>query len=195
MEPKDGAGLPRLKSANGRREFACFPAAILGFIFNDEGEILLLSHPETSGAWQVINGAVEDGESPVAALLRETAEEAGPAVRIRPVACVHAFLFRYDERVQAMFSIAYAATYLGGGIVPGSDMAGSEWRWVGLSDIESGEIRPMVPMQRWLFRRAAAIHSLLRDDTEVELEPWEAMRPGEAASAIREVIGGGHEAL
>lgn len=189
MEPKDGAGLPRIESANGRREFACFPAAILGFIFNDAGEILMLSHPETPGAWQVINGAVEDGESPVAALLRETSEEAGPEVRIRPVACVHTFLFRYDERVQAMLSIAYAATYLGGDVVPGSDMAGSEWRWVGLSEIESGAVRTTVPMQPWLFRRAAAIHSLLRD-AEVELEPWEVMTPNEVASAVRGVSGG-----
>ncbi len=180
---------PTLKSADGRREFSCFPAAILGFIFNDAGEVLLLCHPDTPERWQVINGAIEVGESPVAALFRETAEEAGSAIRIRPVACVHTFLFRYDVQVRAMLSIAYAATYLGGDVVPGSDMAGSAFRWVGLSEIESGTVRPIVPMQLWLFRRAAAIHSLLKD-SHVELEPWEAMTPTEVTTALREVIGG-----
>src|SRR5438093_9701085 len=97
-------GWPTLGSEDGNRRFACFPAAILGFIFNEANEVLLLSHPSRSGTWEVINGAVESGESPVDALLRETAEEAGLGVRIRPVACVHAFLFRYDSAVTSMLS-------------------------------------------------------------------------------------------
>ena len=115
---------PTMVSTDGRREFACFPAAILAFIVNRSDEILLLSHPN-KGGWQVVAGAIEDGESPVTALRREVAEEVGPDVRVKPVGSVHTFLYRYDTDVPAMLSIAYVATYLSGDIVPGSDMATS----------------------------------------------------------------------
>ena len=189
MPSREDDGLPTLSSADGRRRFSCFPAAVRGFIFNGSGEVLLLSHPRRQGAWEVVNGAVEAGESPVAALLRETAEEAGPNLQIRPVACVHSFLFRYDPRVKAMLSIAYAATYLSGDVVPGSDMTGSDFRWVRLSDIERGAFRIVVPAQTWLFQRAAAVHSLFKD-TEVALEPWEDMDHVQVMSTLRSIVAG-----
>lgn len=178
---------PTIRSTDGRREFTCFPAAILGFIFNDRGELLLLGHPERRGAWEVVNGAVEAGESPVDALMRETAEEAGPDVRIRPVACVHTFLFRYDAAVTTMLSIAYAASYLGGDVTPGDDMAGSNHTWATLNDIESGAIRLLVPTQLWIVQRAALVHSLFKD-VHVDLEPWAAMTHDEVSSALRSVV-------
>jgi 8-oxo-dGTP pyrophosphatase MutT (NUDIX family) len=157
-------------AANGRRRFSCFPAAILGFVVNADEEILLLSHPARKGTWEVINGAVEEGESPVEALLRETSEEAGPNVVIRPVASVHTWRYRFDPAVPAMFSIGYVATYLGGDVVPGSDMALSDVRWATLAEIERGDVRLLVPSQPWLLRRALAVHALFKDD-DVELEP------------------------
>jgi 8-oxo-dGTP pyrophosphatase MutT (NUDIX family) len=165
-----GRSQPILASVDGRREFACFPAAILGFIVNRADEILLLSHPARNG-WQVVAGAIEDGESPVAALLREVSEEIGPEVRIRPVASVHTFLYRYDAAVQAMLSIAYVATYISGEVVPGDDMARSEVWWAGAREIASDETILVVPSQRWLFRRALAVHQLFRDEA-IDLEPW-----------------------
>ena len=102
-----------MRSADGRRDFACFPAAILGFLINEADQILVLSHPARKGGWEVINGAIDEGEAPAEALLREVAEEAGPEVKIRPVGVVHTFLYRYDALVPAMLSVAYAASYLG----------------------------------------------------------------------------------
>jgi 8-oxo-dGTP pyrophosphatase MutT (NUDIX family) len=171
VQHASGRSQPIIVSADGRREFAGFPAAILGFIVNSADEILLLSHPE-KGGWQVVAGAIEDGESPVAALLREVAEEVGPEVRIRPVASVHTFLYRYDAAVRAMLSIAYVATYISGEVVPGDDMATSAVRWAGPQEIASEELVLVVPSQRWLFRRALAIHQLFRDDSD-DLEPWQ----------------------
>jgi 8-oxo-dGTP pyrophosphatase MutT (NUDIX family) len=169
----DGVHLPpTVVSADGRREFACFPAAILGFLVNADDEILLLSHPDREGHWEVINGAVEEGENPVEALRRETAEEAGPDVRIRPVGLVHTWLHRYDAAVPAMLSIAYVATYLGGEVVPGSDMANSEVRWAGSRELQSGDLTLLVPSQPWLFERALAVHSCF-SEAQVELEPWQ----------------------
>jgi|SRR5919108_1056770 8-oxo-dGTP pyrophosphatase MutT (NUDIX family) len=178
---------PTLASEDGRRSFSCFPAAILGFIFNDASEVLLLSHPSRRGAWEVVNGAVEAGESPVDALVREAAEEAGTDLRIRPVACVHAFLFRYDAVVTSMLSIAYAAHYLGGNVVPGSDMASSAFRWASLSDIESGDIRVVVPAQAWLFRRAATVFAVFKE-ADVELEPWASLTSAEVSGQLRSIV-------
>jgi len=159
-------------AANGQREFSCFPAAIMAFIVDADDRILLLSGRVRQGGWQVVCGAIEEGESPVAALLREVSEETGPDVSIRPVASVHAWLHRFDAAVQAMLSIAYVATYLGGEIRPGSDMAMSDVRWATVAEIEQGDVtlavRPSQPL--WLFRRAVAMHALLKDE-QVELEP------------------------
>ena len=158
-------------AADGQREFACFPAAILAFIVDDDDRVLLLSSPFRRGGWQVVGGAIEEGESPVAALLREVAEEAGPAVSIRPVGLVHTHLHRFDAAVPAMLSIAYVATYLGGEVLPGSDMATSNVRWATVGEIERGDVSLTVPSQPWLFQRAIAVHALLKDD-KVDLEPW-----------------------
>lgn len=171
MKREQKPSQPRIVAADGRREFACFPAAILGFIVNNADEVLLLSHPQ-KGGWQVVAGAIEDGESPVAALCREVAEEVGPQVCIRPVATVHTFLYRYDARVQAMLSIAYVATYISGEVVPGDDMATSAFRWASAEEIASEELVLVVPSQRWLFRRALAVHRLFLGES-AELEPWQ----------------------
>ncbi len=70
-----------------------------------------------------------------------------------------------------MMSIAYVATYLGGEVLPGSDMAGSDVRWATLAEIERGDVSLLLPRQPWLLRRAIAVHALFKDD-EVDLEPW-----------------------
>ena len=133
---------PVMVAADGQCEFACFPAAILAFIVDDDDRVLLLSSPFRRGGWQVVPGAIEEGESPMAALLREVAEEAGPAVSIRPVASVHTQLHRFDAAVPAMLSIAYVATYLGGEVLPGSDMATSNVRWVTVAGDRAGRCEP-----------------------------------------------------
>jgi class 3 adenylate cyclase/ADP-ribose pyrophosphatase YjhB (NUDIX family) len=163
-------------TADGRREFTCFPAAILAFIVNRDDEVLLLSHPARKGAWEIVNGAIYEGESPVAALLRETSEEAGPGLIIRPVASVHTFLYRFDAAIPAMFSIAYVATHIAGDVAPGSDMAMSDFRWASLGEIESEQLSISLPSQLWLFRRALAVHTLFKDE-QVELEPWQPVTP------------------
>lgn len=70
---------PTITSASGRRTFACCPVAVLGFIVNAEEQILVLKHPQRSG-WEVINGALDAGETVGEGLLREIREEAGPAL-------------------------------------------------------------------------------------------------------------------
>jgi 8-oxo-dGTP pyrophosphatase MutT (NUDIX family) len=61
--------------------------------------------------------------SPVA--IRETREEAGEQVRVRPLGTVHISTFHYGEDVRYMLSVGYLMVYEGGGIQPGDDMAES----------------------------------------------------------------------
>jgi len=166
---------PVVESVRGRR-FACFPAAVLGFIVDDHGRFLLMSRPDGDG-WQVVAGALEADESPLEALIRETREEAGLDLRLQPLGVVHAFLYPYDPNVTSMLSIAYVAHYLGGKVVPGSDMAGSEVGWFDLDDIIAEGFGLSVPEQPWLFERAASMHDLLVDKEDMDLEPWANRQP------------------
>ena len=54
---------PTISTADGSRQFACSPAAVMGIIINDREEILMLAHPDLGGGWQVMNGALEAGET------------------------------------------------------------------------------------------------------------------------------------
>ena len=107
---------PELVSAQGRR-FAGFAAAVLAFIIDPSTRrFLLLSSPSKRPrpGWEVVNGGVEQEETLLAALRREVAEEAGPAVQLEVLGTVHAWSWHYDDQIPHMLSIAFVATYLGG---------------------------------------------------------------------------------
>jgi len=149
---------PELLASNGRR-FAGFAAAVLVFMIDPSTRrILLMSSPgkrERPG-WEIVNGGLEAGETLLEGVAREVAEETGPAVRLRVLGTVHTWTWRYDELVPHMISAAYVASYLGGEVVPGDDMAGSEVRWATLDEVEalakSGA--QLIPNELWLFERA-----------------------------------------
>lgn len=152
--------IPFQVSEQGRR-FACAPAAVLVFIVDDAERILLLAHPSNDGAWEVVNGAVEAGESVLEAALRETREEAGP-IDVRPLGTIHAYTYRFDDRVPTMTSIAYLLAFEGGEIRPGDDMDGSAHRWWTLDEIVGERPRLVVPRRVWLFERAIELSRLWR---------------------------------
>jgi len=162
---------PTVHDSTGRRTFTCQPAAVLAFIIAPDERILMLSHPARSG-WEVVNGALDAAETVLDGVLRETREEAGDQVRVRPLGALHTYTFRYDDAVQHMISIAYLLAYEGGDVVPGDDMRGSDVRWVSADEIERGAVSTVVPTgQPWLFRRAVDLYRLLRDQPPVTLQP------------------------
>ena len=159
-----------ITTVDGRRRFACSAVAVLVFIVNERQEILLLAHPRRKGWWEVVNGALEAGETILACALRETREEAGP-IKVRPLGTLHASTFHYDENVQYMVSLCYLMAYEGGQVQPGDDMAGSRFRWWSLEELADESVRVIVPPdQKWLVRRAVELYRLWKGQA-VELEP------------------------
>ena len=80
---------PTVRDVAGRRTFACFPAAVLACLIDPDERMLLLAHPQRKGEWEVVNGALEAGETIVEGVLREIREEVGAAARVRPLGSVH----------------------------------------------------------------------------------------------------------
>jgi 8-oxo-dGTP pyrophosphatase MutT (NUDIX family) len=162
---------PYITTADGRRRFACSPVAILVFIVNEKEEALLLAHPKRGGSWEVVNGALEARETIVEGALRETREEAGKEVRVRPLGTVHVSTFHYDENVQCMLSVGYLMAYEAGRIQPGDDMAGSQYKWWGLEDLKNEQVKVLIPPDgKWLIERAVELYRMWVG-RERELQP------------------------
>jgi 8-oxo-dGTP pyrophosphatase MutT (NUDIX family) len=154
---------PAITAANGR-VFATFPAAVVVAIVNRSEQLLLLESKRRPGCWEPVNGAVEHGETLLAAALREVREEAGSDVRVRPLGVVHASTFSYDAHVDRMFSVVYVMRYEGGRVVPGDDMRGSLVRWASLGEIEADALQLIPPLdQAWLRRRTIDTQRLWQD--------------------------------
>jgi hypothetical protein len=63
---------PTIQTADGKRNFACSPAAVIAYIINEDEEILFLSSPKRPNWWENVNGALDAGESILEGVLRET---------------------------------------------------------------------------------------------------------------------------
>lgn len=166
---------PTLITADGKREFACSPAAVIAFIVNEREEILFLANPKRPGWWENVNGALDAEESVLAGVLREVREEAGPEIIVRPLGTLHVSTFHYDDAARFMLSISYVLAYEGGQVIPGDDMTGSEFRWFSVEEINSGNYKILPPSDRpWLIHRAIELYRLWRelpaDYPEVELQ-------------------------
>ena len=168
---------PHLVAVNGRR-FAGFAAAVLVFIIDPSTRrFLLLSSPpkRPRPGWEVVNGGLESEETLLAGLTREVAEEVGPEVRLQVLGTVHAWSWRYDDSITHMLSTAFVASYLGGEVVPGDDMLGSEVRWATLDQI-SGLVASgsgLIPGDVWLFERALQCFDLWSPLDQTQLGGWE----------------------
>jgi 8-oxo-dGTP pyrophosphatase MutT (NUDIX family) len=168
---------PDLVAANGRR-FAGFAAAVGVFIVDPSTRrFLLLGCPpkRPRPGWEVVNGGLEAGETLLAGLAREVAEEAGPAVRVRVLGTVHAWTWRYDDHVTHLHFTTFVASYLGGEVVPGEEMAGSGVRWASLDEVLelAASDTGLFPGEAWLFERALQCFDLWSSVDTDELAGWE----------------------
>ena len=180
-EPSPPMAYRRRAAGAGRSQrarFAGFAAAVFAFIIDPATRrFLLLTSPAKRArpGWEVVNGGVERGRDPHAALLREVAEEAGPAVQLQVLGTVHAWSYRYDDHVTHLLWTAFVASYLGGEVVPGDEMAGSEVRWASLDEIGRWRrrTRGSIPPGAWLFERALQCFDLWSSIDTDELAGWE----------------------
>ena len=105
----------RLKEA--MRGELIISAGVDAIVRNGEGEVLLIRRAD-GGTWDLPGGAVEPGETPSAAVVREVREETGLEVRILCVAGVFggaAFRHTYPDgqRIEA-FSVTFECEIVGG---------------------------------------------------------------------------------
>ncbi len=155
---------PTIQTVDGKRNFACSPAAVIGFIVNENEEILFLSSPKRPGWWENVNGALDAGESVLEGVLREIREEAGSEIRVRPLGTLHVSSYHYDDNARYMLSLSYLLAYEGGEVIPGDDMVGSEFRWLSFEEITGGDYQLLPPSnQPWLIYRAIELYRLWRD--------------------------------
>jgi ADP-ribose pyrophosphatase YjhB (NUDIX family) len=97
-------------------------------------------------------------------ILRETQEELGGEIRVRPLGAVHVQTFHYYEKVRYMIAINFLLAYEGGEVHPGDDMEGSQYRWWSLAEFEDENVKVVVPPgQKWLLKRAIGLYWLWKD--------------------------------
>ena len=161
---------PHVTSASGR-QFACLPVALTTIIVDSEERFLLLASPtrRPDGAWQLVSGAMEAGETVLEGVLRETREEAGSDLRVRPLGTVHVHTFYYDENVPFMIGIYYLLAYEGGPVQPGDDMVDSQFRWWRLEELVQEKVKLFVPPQLWVLQRAIELYRLWKDQDNLDM--------------------------
>ncbi|WKZ38830.1 MAG: NUDIX hydrolase [Anaerolineales bacterium] len=158
---------PFITNKKGARRFACSAVALQAVVVNPEEKTLLLSSPtrNPNGAWQVVSGALEAGETVLEGTLREAREELGN-IRVRPLGTIHVQTFHYDENVQYMIAIYYLLAYEGGEVQPGDDMQGSQYRWWSLAELNDEKVNIVVPPgQKWILERAIELYRLWKGQT------------------------------
>ena len=72
-------------------------------VINDDKKILLCERNDVKGAWQMPQGGIEDGESPVSAALRELYEETGIKASVDDVLAETKEWLYYDFPPNAVF--------------------------------------------------------------------------------------------
>lgn len=153
------------------RGFAATATALQAIIVDPSERILLLNSPSRGQGWQVISGALEAGESILAGTLRETSEECGGDMIVRPLGTVHAETFRYDDNVPYMNSHFYLLAYESGEVVPGDDMTGSDFRWWRVEELEAEQPRFHPSTRMELLKRAVDLYRLWHREPPSWLQP------------------------
>jgi 8-oxo-dGTP pyrophosphatase MutT (NUDIX family) len=102
-------------------DFLLLPG-VLGIVFDEQNRVLLGRRAD-NGKWAVIGGAVDPGEEPAVAVLREVLEETGIVARIDRVSGVYTtrvITYPNGDVVQYV-SIAFRCTAMGGRPTVGDD--------------------------------------------------------------------------
>ena len=137
------------------REYPLRPIVGVGAVILKGENTLIVrrGRPPRMGDWSIAGGAVELGESPEEACIREVREETGLRVEILSRCAVINRVTRDDwERVRFHYVlIDFACRPVGGELCAGSDI--SEVRWHPLAGI--ADLQPMTPITPGVILEAA----------------------------------------
>lgn len=116
--------------------------ASLAIIFNGDGDILMSKRYEPNnkrshGKWQFPGGGIENNETIVEAVIRETMEEANIEIKLlsqNPFVRIETLRAKKKEQITLY---GFPATYVSGTINCVNDPESSEIRWVKPSEIQT----------------------------------------------------------
>jgi ADP-ribose pyrophosphatase YjhB (NUDIX family) len=113
-----------------------FPASVSLIIYNEQGQILLVSADGKSD-WRVVSGWLEQ-EAVFEGILREIREELGD-VEVRVMDILDAHIFNYQDKIP-LISIFGLVKYIQGDIRTQDDIEGYIWRWFGGAELKTLDI-------------------------------------------------------
>lgn len=102
--------------------------AVTGIIHDDEGRVLLVY--TTDDMWGTPGGAIDPGETPAIAVVRELREELGLEVEPVAVLAVYSRRLKYPHGDEVEYtSVAFRCRIVEGEIAPADDEV-LRWEWV-----------------------------------------------------------------
>lgn len=123
--------------------------SVSGFVFDDEGRLLLARHGDV-GLWAAPGGGVDPDERPEDAVVRELQEELGIDIEVRGLIGVYGgpeFRTRYPNGHE----VGYVIAAYGCALAPGSGLPRpdgveiSDYRWVPEADLPELDTTPWTP--------------------------------------------------
>ncbi len=123
--------------------------SVSGFVFDDEGRLLLARHGDV-GLWAAPGGGIDPDERPETAVARELREELGVEIEVRGLIGVYGgpeFRTRYPNGHQ----VAYVIAAYGCALAPGSGEPRpdgdeiNDYRWVSESELPGYETTAWTP--------------------------------------------------